>query len=103
CATAGAAALETGLAQAPAGRERRASGGDDVLDEADARPRLEGAFEPLPGAVLLRLLAHDDEGDARGERGGRDERDRTQLGPGEQVALRLRGGDGARDPLAQRL
>src|SRR5260221_11502488 len=42
------------IEQGPAGR-------DDVLDEADALALLVGAFDPLCGAVFLRLLADDDE------------------------------------------
>src|SRR5262249_42073953 len=59
--------------------EQRAPGGDDVLDEADALAVLVRPLEPVAGAVLLRLLAHDEKRQARLERRGGGERDGAQF------------------------
>ena len=66
------------------------AGGDDVLDEADALALLVDPLEPVGGAVLLRLLADDQERQARRERGGRRERDRAELRPGDAASRRAR-------------
>jgi hypothetical protein len=80
----------------------RTAGGDDVLDQADALPRLEHALEPVPGAVLLGLLAHDQEREARLERGGGGQGDRSELGAAEQVGLGVVRGDRGRDARSER-
>lgn len=97
------AAFETRLAQRLDGRDRRAAGGHDVLDEAHPGAFRIGALEPVSGAVVLRLLADDQEGQARDERGGGDEGDRAELGAREQAGLRFGLERNARDPLAERL
>ena len=81
---------------------RGAAGGDDVLDEADPLALLEHALEPVRGAVLLRLLAHDQERQAGRERRRRGERDRAELGPGEARRVGLVLATASRDPLAER-
>src|SRR4051794_40677741 len=60
--------------------EERSAGGHDVLDETDTLPRFVRPFETVAGPVLLRLLAHDHERQARLERGRSRERNRTELG-----------------------
>src|SRR4051794_2803002 len=67
-------AYETGLAERLDGSREGASGGHDVLDEADALAGLEDAFDALRGAVVLRGLADEQEREARLERRGRRER-----------------------------
>lgn len=47
--------------------------GHDVVDHHDTLARLEGAFDPPPGAVRLRLPTGVDEGNAPGEAGGHGE------------------------------
>ena len=83
------AAYETGLAQGFHGGDRGAAGGDDVLDEAGQRARLEDALEPVLGAVALGLLADDHEGKLGGERrrGGQD--DGAELGTREERRVGL--------------
>src|SRR5438876_6664580 len=66
-------ALETGLSEGVERLHGRAAGRDDVLDEAYALARFERPFQAIRRPVLLRLVADDREGKARGERGcGRD-------------------------------
>ena len=89
--------LETGLAQGLDRRDRGAAGGDHVLDEADQLARLEDALEAVGGAVLLRLLADDQEGQAGGERRRGGQRDRAEVGPARRDGVRL---DLARRPPA---
>ena len=84
------AALETGLPQGLDASTARPAGGDDVLDEADALARLEDALEPVGRAVLLRLLADDQERQARRERRRGGERDCAELGAGEARRRRAR-------------
>ena len=94
--------LQTGLAEPRESLHRGASRSDDVLDEADALTRFVDAFEPVRGPLLLRGLADDQEGQARGQRGSRRERHRTELGAGEPNRVRLVLGDGCCDVLAER-
>ena len=54
-------ALQTGFADGIEGLDDGSARGDDVLHEADALARLEHAFEPVRGPVLLRRLADDQE------------------------------------------
>ena len=63
-------ALEAGLTQGVERLDGGSAGGDDVLHEADPLAGLVGAFEAIGGAVLLRLLADDEEGKPRRERRG---------------------------------
>src|SRR6187200_52507 len=65
---------QPGLAERLDRGHRGAARGDHVLGEADAFAFLEDAFEAVAGAVLLGLLADDQERQARGERGGGRER-----------------------------
>ena len=67
-------------------RQRGASGGDDVLDQAHARPGSNSPSMRFAGAVLLRLVAHDQERQAGRERGGGGQRDGAELGPRERLA-----------------
>ena len=53
---AGGRAAETLRTEGFDGLRGRPSGGDHVLDQADAIARLEGAFEPIAGAIVLRRL-----------------------------------------------
>src|SRR5579862_134301 len=93
---------EAGIAQGLDRVEERAAGGDDVLDEAHELALLERAFQPVAGAVLLRLLADDEERQARFERRGGRERDRAELGRGEPNGIgRVLADDGG-DALAER-
>src|SRR5579859_7340678 len=57
----GVSALQAGLAQRLDSLRCRASGGDDVLDQADAIALLERPFEAVVGAVALAGLADDQE------------------------------------------
>src|SRR5256886_8012940 len=98
----GRTAGQPGLAERLDRGHRGAARGDHVLDETDAFAFLEAAFEAVAGAVLLGLLADDQEGQARGERGGGRERYRAQLGPREPDGLGLVLGHGPGDPLPQR-
>ena len=66
-------------------------------------PCLVGALDLVGGSVLLRLAAHDQKRLARGERGGRGERDRAELGAGEPLRVRLELGRFRRDARADRL
>src|SRR5579859_368689 len=68
--------------------EQRAARGDDVLDEAHGLAGFVGPFEPLAGAVLLRLLADDEERQAAFERRRSRERDGAKLWAGEPVRVR---------------
>src|SRR6266516_9179 len=56
--------LQTGLAQDINRVHEGAAGGDDVLDDADALPRLELPFDSVRRAVALGLVADDHEGQA---------------------------------------
>src|SRR5215210_6030175 len=94
--------LQARLAQAFDRCDRRASGGDDVLDQARPPARFEDALEPVGRAVVLRLLAHDQERQPGGERRRGCERDRAELGAGEQLRPRLVLAHGLGDQLAQR-
>src|ERR671935_528280 len=95
-------ALQALLAQRLDRSHRRASGGDDVLHETGERAGLEGALQALLGAVALGLLAHDDEGEARGERRRGDKRDRAELRAGEERRVRLVLAHGVGDPPPER-
>src|SRR5438874_8454461 len=61
-------ALETGLPERVERLDGRTAGRDDVLDQAHPLARFEGPFQPIRGPVLLRLVADDQEWEARGER-----------------------------------
>ena len=93
----------SGLAQGLDRLDRRAAGGDDVLDEADALALgSNDAFEPVGGAVALRLLADDQERQPACERRRGRERHRAELGRREPHGVRLVLGDRGRDRLAER-
>src|SRR6478672_9754224 len=62
-------ALETGRAEGLDGLPGRPSGGDNVLDQADAVAHLEPTLEPVVGAVALLRLPDDQEREAGAERG----------------------------------
>ena len=62
------AAFECSLPYRPDGIRGRAARCDHVLDQDDAFTRLERAFEPVGGAVLLRLAPDDQERKTRSER-----------------------------------
>ena len=79
-------ALETGRAERLDGLRGGASGGDDVLDQAHALAGLEGAFEPVAGAVVLLGLADDQERETRAKRRRRGERDGAELGAASRTA-----------------
>src|SRR5262249_27327909 len=83
-------------------RDRSPARGDDVLDEADAFPRLEEPFEAVARPVALRLLADDQVRQPRGERGGGRKRHGAKLRPGEPNGCRLVLSYGLGDPVAQR-
>src|SRR5436190_13779855 len=85
----GVADLDPGLAERLDRLDRSPAGGDDVLDEAGQLALLEGAFEPVPGAVRLRLLADDQEREARGEGSRGREWDGAELGAGKASCVRL--------------
>src|SRR5438093_725885 len=73
-------ALETGLTERVERLYGRAAGRDDVFDEAHSLARFEGTFQAIRGPVLLRLVADDQEWEARGERGCGRHDDSPQLG-----------------------
>src|SRR6266508_4785323 len=98
----GRTALQAGLAKRLHSADRRASGRDDVLDEADALARIEDALDPLRSPVLLRLLPDDEERQTRGQRRGGREGNGSELGAGEPGSLRLPLTDRLRQPLAER-
>src|SRR3954451_11018062 len=75
---------ESRAAQLLDGLEERAAGRHHVLDHAHALARLEDAFDALRRSVLLRLSAHDHEGQPGRQRGGGCERDRAELRSREQ-------------------
>src|SRR6478672_13864716 len=95
-------AVQPGLAERLDRGHRGAARGDHVLDETDAFAVLEHTLEAVAGPVLLGLLADDQEGQARGERGGSRERYGAQLRPREPDGLGLELSHGASDPLPQR-
>ena len=72
-------ALQAGFADGIEGLDDGSAGGDDVLYEAHALPRLEDAFEAVRRAVLLRRLAHDQEREPGGHRRRGSKRDRSEL------------------------
>src|SRR5688572_8439807 len=94
--------LETGLTQRADRLEKRTSGGDDVLDQTDELARLERPLDAVGRAVLLRLPAHDHEGEPPREGGRRGERDRAERRSGEAHGGRLELAHRGREPLAQR-
>src|SRR5712692_2568156 len=96
------AADQARLAYGLYSRNRCTARGYDVLDEAHGLPRLEHALEPIVRPVALRLLADDQEREARFEGRGRDERDGAQFWAREPDGLRLVLAHFARDPLAER-
>ena len=98
----GRSARQTGRAEGLDGLDRGPSRGDHVLDQAHSLARLEGALQPVFGAVSLGLLAHDQERQPRGERGRRGERNRAELGAGEPDGIRLVSLDRLGDQLAER-
>jgi hypothetical protein len=55
----GGSALKARFAQRNDRRQRRSTGGHDVLDQADPLTGLVDAFEPVSGPVTLRLLPDD--------------------------------------------
>src|SRR3990172_4876386 len=95
-------ALELGAAEGLDRLRGRATAGDDVLDEADDLPRPEHALEQAAGAVALRLLAHDQEGEPGLERRGGGQRDRPELGACEERRVRLLLAGLRGDPLPER-
>src|SRR5919197_1813287 len=67
--------------------EQRASGGHNVLDDADRFACCELALDALCGAVVLRRLADDQERQSRRERPRSGQRDRAELRAGEARRL----------------
>jgi len=94
--------LKPGLPERLHGLDRCARRGHDVLDEAHALAHFEGAFEPVRGAVALRVLADDQERSARCERGRSRESNGAELGPGEAGRLRLVLANGRGDQVTER-
>src|SRR5438105_3210102 len=78
---------ETRLAQGLDRRDQGSAGGDDVLDDAPLLALLEHALDALGGPVALRLLADEQEREARRERPRRRERDGPELWAGEASRL----------------
>ena len=95
-------ARETGLPKRLHGLRGGPARGDHVLDQAHALALLEGALEPVVGAVALALLPTIRKGSPDAERGRGRERDGAQLGPGEERRVGLDLGDLRRDPLPER-
>src|SRR5512132_575767 len=95
-------AVQPGLAERLDRGHRGAARGDHVLDETDAFAVLEHTLEAVAGPVFLGLLADDQEGQARGVRGGSRERYGAQLRPREPDGLGLELSHGPSDPLPQR-
>src|SRR5215469_2466394 len=93
---------ESGLADRRDRLDERTSGGHDVLDQADELALLEGALEPVRGAVRLRLVADHHERQPTRQRGGRRERHGAEHRRGEPDGLGLVLADGGRDPVAER-
>jgi hypothetical protein len=79
-----------------------AAGGHDVLDQADRLARLEPAFDPVARPVPLALAPDDQERPSGGERRGRGERDRSELGSCQTVGLGLDLVDGLGDQPPER-
>src|SRR5262245_32750112 len=75
-----ARALEPRVPQRVHRLDRSTSCRDDVLEQTDALARRKVALEAVRGAVLLRLLAHDEKREPRRDRGRRSEWDRADLG-----------------------
>src|SRR6266545_409095 len=98
----GNSTLQTSLPERFQGFQGGSAGGDDVLDETYALARFVVAFEPLLRPVLLRRLAHNQEGQAGRERRCRRQRNRPQLGTGQPHRVRLVLGDGGCEVLAER-
>src|SRR6478672_12260508 len=80
---------ETGLADGRDRLDERPSRGHDVLDEAHELALLEGALEPVCGAVGLRLVADHDERQPARQRSRRGERHGAEHRRGEADGLRL--------------
>src|SRR5829696_4735866 len=97
------AALQAGLAKRLDGRDCGASGGHDILDEAHPLASLEGALDAVGGAVVLRLLADDQERQPRGERRGGGEGNGAELGACEPRSGRFVLADDRGDSRADRL
>src|SRR5439155_6361294 len=72
------------------------------LDEADALALVVRTLELIPGPVLLRLLAHDQERQPGLERRSRREGDRTELGRREPRRVGCVLAHRRRDALAER-
>src|SRR3954454_16173410 len=100
--TNGGADDEPGLTESRDRLHERSAGGHDVLHQTHELALLEGAFEPVRGAVGLRLVTDDHERQPSRERGGRGERHRTEHGRSEAHGLRLVLADGGGDPLTER-
>src|ERR671931_378113 len=94
-------ALQTRCADRLDGLAGGTAGGDDVLDEANHLAPLEYAFETLRRAVRLRLLADDQERQARRERRRSGQRDGAELGACQAVGLGLELPHGDREALAE--
>ena len=77
--------FESRVAQYLHRAQRVAAGGDDVLDYRDALSNGEAAFELFAGPVTLRLLAHEQKGQAGLHRNRASEQDGSQLGCGEAL------------------
>src|SRR5260370_10679993 len=95
--------LDTRVAQNLRRAQRVAACGDDVLDHCDPFSRLEPSLYLLRGPVSLRLLAHEDQGQAGLHRNRAAQEHRAQLRRRE--ALRLRRdqlGEMAAQPSQQR-
>src|SRR5438067_7825189 len=82
-------ALEPGRTERLDGLRGRSSGGDHVLDQADAIARLEPTLEQVAGAVTLLGLPDDQERQSGAKRGRGGEYDRPELGPCEPDRIGL--------------
>src|SRR5262245_44661097 len=82
--------------------EERPTGGDDVLDEADALARFERAFDAVRRPVVLGRVPDHEERQPRDERRGCGQDDAPEHGRGEPHRLRLVLADDGGDLLAER-
>jgi hypothetical protein len=93
---------QTRLAQRRNGLQKSTSGGHNVLDQAHTITFVVNTFDTVGGAVLLRSFPHDQKRQARSERPGGGEGDRSELGACKAVGIRVELRDGFGDPLAER-
>jgi hypothetical protein len=93
---------QSGLAKRFDGLDRGSARGDDVLDEADAIAVVEGALDPVCGAVLLSPAADDHERELELQRGRGRQRDGPELRRREPDRLGLVLANGVGDRLTER-